>query len=156
MRAVRRSLADRSERSARLWAVVQDLPAVGAATTVMAYRSVAGEPDSSAFIDWCVAHGKTVLTPEPSKTAAAPVAPRTIDVAVVPGLAFAADGRRLGQGGGWYDRVLSQLRTDAVTVGVCFEPQLVDDLPTEPHDIVLDVVVTDAGAASGSGERSEP
>ena len=61
-----------------------------------------------------------------------------------PGLAFTADGRRLGQGGGHYDRFLPRLRAGCVTIGAAFAEQLVDDLPTEPHDVRLDLVVTDA------------
>lgn len=67
------------------------------------------------------------------------------DVIVVPGTAFTPDGRRVGQGGGWYDRFLPGRRHDAMTIGICFAPQLLDDLPTEAHDVVLDIVVTDDG-----------
>ena len=71
------------------------------------------------------------------------VDPASLDVVVVPGLAFTADGRRLGQGGGHYDRFLPRLRPACVTIGAAFAEQLVDDLPTEPHDIRLTLVVTD-------------
>ena len=67
------------------------------------------------------------------------------DVVVVPGLAFAPDGQRLGQGGGWYDRFLIGVRDDCETIGVCFREQLVDELPTAPHDVAVDRVVTDSG-----------
>ena len=72
------------------------------------------------------------------------VDPALLDVGVVPGLAFTVDGRRLGQGGGHYDRFLVRLRDGCVTVGAAFAEQLVGDLPTEPHDVRLDLVVTDA------------
>ncbi len=72
------------------------------------------------------------------------VDPTTIDVVVVPGLAFTRDGRRLGQGGGYYDRFLPLLRDDCVTCGVGFAVQIVDDLPSESHDRVLTMVITDA------------
>lgn len=84
-----------------------------------------------------------VIVPDSTPTAAEPSDLDSVDVAVVPGLAFTIDGRRLGQGGGWYDRVLAQLAPTATTIGVCFSQQLVDDLPTEEHDVVLDRVVTD-------------
>ena len=64
---------------------------------------------------------------------------------IVPGTAFTPDGHRLGQGGGWYDRFLPRLRPDCLKVGVGFAPQLVDHLPVEPHDVTLDLVVTDDG-----------
>ena len=67
--------------------------------------------------------------------AQAGVDPASLDVVVVPGLAFTADGRRLGQGGGHYDRFLRQLRRGCVTIGAAFAEQLVDDLPHEDHDV---------------------
>ncbi len=79
------------------------------------------------------------------------VEPTWPDLVIVPGLAFTADGGRLGQGGGWYDRFLSRIRPDCTTVGVCFVEQLLDALPTEPHDIAVDHVVTEHGLAGGAG-----
>lgn len=58
---------------------------------------------------------------------------------VVPGVAFTADGHRLGQGGGFYDRVLEKAGHRAVGVG--FSCQLVEHVPCEPHDRVLDALV---------------
>ena len=71
------------------------------------------------------------------------VDPATLDVVVVPGLAFTPDGGRLGQGGGHFDRFLLRLRPDCVTVGVCFREQLLEQLPTAAHDVHVDHVVTD-------------
>jgi 5-formyltetrahydrofolate cyclo-ligase len=62
----------------------------------------------------------------------------------VPGVAFTAAGHRLGQGGGWYDRFLSGLRPGVARIGVCFAECLVDELPTEAHDVIMDLVITDA------------
>jgi 5-formyltetrahydrofolate cyclo-ligase len=70
------------------------------------------------------------------------IPPETIDLIVVPGLAFDRSCHRLGQGGGYYDRYLPYCR--AVTVGLAFELQMTDDLPWEAHDIQLDFVATDA------------
>ena len=63
---------------------------------------------------------------------------------LVPGLAFARDGRRLGRGKGFYDRFLAALRPDCFKCGIGLDFQVVDDLPTEPHDVLLDAVVTPA------------
>ena len=60
---------------------------------------------------------------------------------IVPGLAFTRDGRRLGYGGGWYDRLLADAPKDAVKIGVAYSFQVVEDLPAEPHDIKLTAVV---------------
>jgi len=112
-----------------------------AANTVMAFDSVPGEPITGAFIAWCTAQGKRVARPEDEPA----IDPRSVDVVIVPGLAFTTEGDRLGQGGGWYDRFLPQVRADCVTIGVGFGPQLVDALPTEPHDVRLSAVATDLG-----------
>jgi 5-formyltetrahydrofolate cyclo-ligase len=59
---------------------------------------------------------------------------------LVPGVAFTRDGRRLGQGMGFYDRVLAAHR--GPTIGIAFRCQVLDDLPTEPHDQRLQWVLT--------------
>jgi 5-formyltetrahydrofolate cyclo-ligase len=144
MRALRRSLPDLDERSDRLWSFVRALPAVTEARVVMVFDSVRGEPITAPFIVWCRLQGKTVVLPEDQP----PPEPSRIDVVIVPGTAFTPDGHRLGQGGGWYDRFLPQLRCECLKVGVCFEVQLVAELPIEPHDVRLDLVVTEAGVAT--------
>jgi 5-formyltetrahydrofolate cyclo-ligase len=63
------------------------------------------------------------------------------DVVIVPLIGFTADGRRLGQGGGHYDRWLAA-HPAAVAVGLAWDCQLVSDLPDEPHDHPLMAVVT--------------
>jgi 5-formyltetrahydrofolate cyclo-ligase len=57
----------------------------------------------------------------------------------------ARDGIRLGRGGGFYDRALTHVRPDAVLVAVVFDDELVDELPAEPHDQRVTVVVTPSG-----------
>ena len=66
--------------------------------------------------------------------------PDILDLIIVPGVAFDRNGNRCGRGKGYYDRFLSQ--THAATIAVCFDCQLVDNLPTEPHDIAAQHVVT--------------
>ncbi len=65
---------------------------------------------------------------------------RTQGVALVPCLAFTADGRRLGRGGGYYDRFLAQ--HEGPKIGLAFDEQLAEDLPAETHDVSLDAIVT--------------
>ena len=81
-----------------------------------------------------------------------PVGPRlgatavgTADVVVVPALAVARNGIRLGRGGGYYDRALRHARPDAVLVALLFDDEFVDELPTEPHDRPVTAVVTPSG-----------
>jgi 5-formyltetrahydrofolate cyclo-ligase len=78
--------------------------------------------------------------PEPS--ANAPLV--TPDLLLVPLLAATVDGRRLGQGGGFYDRTLQRLRADSrvIAIGLAWDVQIVDDLPVEPWDERLDFVAT--------------
>jgi len=70
------------------------------------------------------------------------VAPADVDVWIVPGMAFTADGTRLGYGGGWYDRFLAQARSDARSLGVAYSFQCLAALPCEIHDIRLTSLVT--------------
>lgn len=88
--------------------------------------------------------------------ASAPVVvPEAADVVVVPGLAMGRDGSRLGYGGGYYDRFLTEA-TGALRVGVVWAACLVDALPTEPHDARLDVVVAGPEAVRTGRERRNP
>ncbi len=146
MRAIRKALPDQAERSEQIWARVQTLPAINDAGVVMVFTSVLGEPITQPFIDWCEAQGKRVVVPEDDPTPD----PTIVDVVIVPGTAFTIFGGRLGQGGGFYDRFLSRVRDECLAIGVCFQPQVVDDLPTEPHDVSLDIVVTDSDMFFGA------
>ena len=62
-------------------------------------------------------------------------------VAVVPGMAFDKQGHRLGRGKGYYDRFLSRV-PNIYKIGVCFPFQVLDSVPSEPNDILMDEVVT--------------
>ena len=66
---------------------------------------------------------------------------------IVPGLAFTRTGARLGYGGGWYDRLLAAADPSAVFIGVAYPFQLVEELPSEPHDIRLTDIVVAEGCA---------
>ena len=70
-----------------------------------------------------------------------PCPAETIDLMVVPAVAFTRRGERLGRGKGFYDCYLSREGFRAYTVGVCYSHQLLDSLPTEPHDCCVDEVV---------------
>jgi 5,10-methenyltetrahydrofolate synthetase len=70
--------------------------------------------------------------------------PEEIAVVLVPGLAFTRDGVRLGRGAGFYDRFLSRI-PHALRLGVAFEEQLADGLPTDSWDLPLDALLTDGG-----------
>jgi len=67
--------------------------------------------------------------------------PETLDLIVIPGLAFTSDGYRLGRGGGFYDRFLSTLPEYTVKVGVCFAFQILPEIPHVDHDVKVNALV---------------
>ena len=76
----------------------------------------------------------------PEPVADTPVAEDTTALVLMPGLAFDESGRRIGYGGGYYDRFLSR-EPDHPTVALCYEFQMVEDLPVEAFDIPVDLVL---------------
>ncbi len=84
--------------------------------------------------------------PEPKE---ADVEFEEIDIFVVPGVAYDWMGYRLGYGGGYYDRLLKRRLPHQLFVGVCFHLQLVEELPREPWDRAVDVVVTEKALIRG-------
>ncbi len=79
--------------------------------------------------------------------------PREADVIVVPGVAFDLSGRRVGYGKGYYDRVLHTLEGTGKLVGFSYELQLVADISTEPHDVRMDMIVTEKRVVRPRGSR---
>ncbi|HEX5695330.1 MAG TPA: 5-formyltetrahydrofolate cyclo-ligase [Acidimicrobiia bacterium] len=71
-----------------------------------------------------------------------------IDVFLVPGLAFDRAGRRLGNGAGHYDRILSGARGDAVSIGMAPLARVVDVVPTDAHDVRVGWLATETGVLS--------
>jgi 5-formyltetrahydrofolate cyclo-ligase len=142
MRRRRLVLPDRAERSDAIWMQVRSVPEVVAARRLLVFSSIPGEPEVAPLVEWAATTGKQVAVPEDD------VEPDWPDVVIVPGLAFTAAGHRLGQGGGWSDRFLADVRPDCLTIGVGFADQLLDAVPTEAHDVRLDLVITEP--ASGT------
>jgi 5-formyltetrahydrofolate cyclo-ligase len=72
-----------------------------------------------------------------------------LDLMLVPGLAVDRSGRRLGQGGGYYDRVLASVPSHAeggpMLVAVLYDDEVLDEVPYEAHDCTVDAVVTPGG-----------
>ena len=79
--------------------------------------------------------GKVLKVPDESGVEVIP------DLLVVPGLGFSETGRRLGRGGGFYDRYLSSF--NGTVVGICYEGQLLKGVPVEPHDCLMSYVITE-------------
>lgn len=78
--------------------------------------------------------------PEP---AGEPLNPGAADLIVVPGVAFDFFGRRIGYGKGFYDRALHPLEGRGKLVGFCYDFQLFEVIVGEPHDVAMDVIVTE-------------
>jgi len=70
------------------------------------------------------------------------MSPEKIDMVIVPGVGFDRKGYRLGFGGGYYDNFLPKLRAGVKKVAVAFEIQVLDELPAEPHDARMDMIIT--------------
>jgi 5-formyltetrahydrofolate cyclo-ligase len=81
------------------------------------------------------------------------VPPERLDLVIVPGVAFSRDGGRMGNGQGYYDRLLANVRPDCPLIGLCYECQLFDDLIVNPHDVFMDKVVTQRAVYPGCGRR---
>lgn len=72
----------------------------------------------------------------------------------VPGVAFSLEGQRLGRGGGYYDRLLAETGSQAVTAGLAYSFQVLDRLPESPDDRRLQLIVTESGVyAAGASTR---
>lgn len=81
--------------------------------------------------------------PEPDASKYKPVPLDCIDIAIVPGVAMDEKGGRLGPGDGIYDRLIPDLPMTTRKVGLVFEGQLVPQVPMEPHDKHVDIIITE-------------
>ena len=80
---------------------------------------------------------------EPIEGVARPAGPEEADLVIMPGVGFDAAGRRLGYGGGYYDRLLETLRPDARLIALAFDAQIVDEIPAEEHDKKVGKIITE-------------
>jgi len=93
-----------------------------------------------------------ILEPQPKlrQDAARAVRLEPSDLIILPGVAFDRQGGRLGQGGGYYDRLLKDAPDGVVCIGIAFECQLVEAVPCMPHDMRVDKVVTEVAVYARS------
>lgn len=144
------------------------LPQVQAARIVAAYSATAEELDLAETIERLRAGGATIAYPriesagvlslrvvgdeaelvagqlgirEPAVDAPR-IEPSAIDIVLAPGVAFDAVGRRLGYGGGYYDRLIPSLPDDCTVIGIAFEEQVLETVPADERDARVDFVVT--------------
>jgi len=173
MRAVVRAMSDSQRCAASEAACerIARLPAFASAHTIMLYLPLSAEADCTALLQQCLKEGRHVCVPlvdwsacrmEPVSLTSLedgalimdehrvrvprdsqPVSANSIDVVIVPGLAFDASCRRLGRAGGFYDRFLARLPSATTTIGLAFEAQIVEDLPVASHDMGVHMVATE-------------
>lgn len=79
------------------------------------------------------------------------VEPRELDIVMVPGVGFDRSGGRMGNGQGYYDRLLENVRPDCPLVALCYESQLFDEILVGPHDVFMDKVITEKDVYTGKG-----
>jgi 5-formyltetrahydrofolate cyclo-ligase len=79
------------------------------------------------------------------------IPPEELDLVVVPGVGFSRVGGRMGNGQGYYDRLLGGVRPNCRLIGLCYECQLFDDLVVSAHDVFMDKVVTEKAVYPGQG-----
>ena len=157
------STEEKQALSAQIFSKIERLPEIEEASVVALFVSLADEPITTDIIAH-LSRTKRVVVPriegdemnfydiaeglqpgaygimEPISTA--PIEPSEIDVMIVPGVVFTRNGARCGRGKGFYDKYLSRSGFRAYTIGVCYPCQIVETLPTEEHDKVLDRVIT--------------
>ena len=132
-----------TEREIDLGPFVREALAAGAALAAPRWNGVEYEAAALSSVDELVPGPMGILEPPNSAPVVAPA------VWIVPGLAFTADGRRLGYGGGWYDKMLSAAGDGVTALGVAYPFQIVDELPSESHDIVLNGIIATDGRYVG-------
>jgi 5-formyltetrahydrofolate cyclo-ligase len=184
--ARRRAMPDKDRASRVICARLAGLPEHAASRTVMGYLDRGSEVRTRRFFFAALGGGKRVVVPfcegdrlglfllestdelapgtfgipEPKAELrtleAKRVAPRELDLVVVPGVAFDRHGARLGHGKGYYDRLLADVRPDARLVGLAFECQVFPEIPTEPHDVCMDRLITETAVYPGGGRPARP
>ena len=171
MIARRRGLSrqERSEADAVIRMRAMRLSALQGSRIVMLYASTAEEIDLFPLMEALLANGHRIALPEitgkgvmearvfslmdgliegafgiltPAPECSAQIQPGEIDMVIVPGTAFSPDGRRLGLGGGYYDRFLPRA-VDAVRLVLAFDFQIVPDIPMGMQDARVDIILTE-------------
>jgi len=83
--------------------------------------------------------------PQPIKERIQNIPVSSIDLIVVPGIAFDRNGNRLGRGKGFYDRFLHLISPETIKIGLAFSSQIVEQVPTKEYDVAVDKIITEDG-----------
>ena len=162
---------ERLQKSKQIHTALFELDHFKRSRCVLIYISLEREVDTHAIIEHCFRTGKQVAVPrvnpaqgaleireitswdgqlekgtfgvmEPREDRARLVDLNEIDCVVVPGVAFDHEGRRLGHGQGYYDRLLSRIKPDIPRIALAFDVQLIDHLPQDSHDQPVHTVLS--------------
>lgn len=171
MLARRQDLSKAAQDQAAQLALGQIKKVLTGKERVMLYMPFRGELDTGPVMKWLLEQGGDVALPltdkenrlitpavvtdlnacqpaaygilEPSPSRCEQVMPSSLQAVVLPGVAFDLAGYRVGYGGGYYDRFLPRLDADCITIGYCYDWQLIDHFDADSWDQPLDYVVTD-------------
>ncbi|MCJ8330635.1 MAG: 5-formyltetrahydrofolate cyclo-ligase [Lentisphaeria bacterium] len=146
------------------------------ANTIVAYMHIQHEIDITDFLKQCLRKGKRLAFPRynPAKDdyeiaeikdlktdltlgnfgvkeplQACPLLDTSAAICLVPGLGFSLNADRLGRGKGFYDNLLANSKM--IKIGIAHHCQIVDDIPREPHDISMDMLLTESSVDSFNG-----
>ena len=174
----RRQVQDKAERDTAIAEAFLSLPEWESAQTLLCYVSLPEEVSTERLIKAAWAEKKTVAVPvtyddntmlfykidsdsvllhgrfgvcEPDVSFCEPLTDFSGSICVVPGLAFTESGFRLGYGKGYYDKFLKNYTF--LSVGLCYNSFILKALPTEEHDIPVEMVVTEEQFFGGNYER---
>ena len=159
---------EREEKSRRIAEMLVSMPLYDGTDILLTYVNYQSEVDTTDLVNKALADGKRVFAPKVSgetmefyqltgmedlqegyKGIREPVCGKMFDAETVkgqmlmlmPGAVFDEECHRIGYGKGFYDRLLTQI--SATKIGVAYHFQIVDDIPVEPHDVPVDMVITD-------------
>jgi 5-formyltetrahydrofolate cyclo-ligase len=144
-----------------------ELSLVIGAKKIAAYLPYEGEPDIELFLDWALDQDIEVVLPVANQdgslswvqfdggtkigihgfaeASGLSSSLTEIDLAVIPALAVSIDGVRLGKGKGYYDRAFEKLDAEVPVVAVIYSEELLEQVPSEQHDLVVSMVLTPSG-----------
>jgi 5-formyltetrahydrofolate cyclo-ligase len=165
-------VAELDALSSRIFSRLIEVPEIRAAQTVSTYLHTGSEVRTRKIVDWLLARGKRVIVPisdklsmrllfseladpekelapgtygipEPKLEFRRPVPLEQADVVLLPGVAWDKRGYRIGYGAGYYDRSINSLVTSVLKIGLAYEFQLVERIPTSRYDRRVDEIVTE-------------
>ena len=177
--------SERHEKSGSAVQNFWSLPQMKHWSTLFIYVNFRSELETLELIQLCLSQGKRVVVPlvdasavsmiplqiqdpekdlvpgyygipEPDPQKSRRVAAREIDAAIIPGSVFDINGGRLGYGGGYYDRFLVNDAPQAKRVGFAFEMQVIENVPVQPHDQPLDILITEKRIVNITHKTKEP